>query len=124
MGLMYSEKYAGYIADVPNIHFIRCDGKVFYFDEVNSSSFNPTGNSLTVNGGQGSYPLAFIDTDNNLEVTFSSSQFTMEMFEMANAANMVEGDVGVMETKKYVVEDGLKITIPYECKKNSIRIRG
>lgn len=37
---------------------------------------------------------------------------------------MTEGDTGVMETKKYEVEDGLKITIPYECKANSVKIRG
>lgn len=43
---------------------------------------------------------------------------------------MTEGDTGVMETKKYDVEaaDGETttptITIPYECKANSIKIRG
>lgn len=45
MALIYSEKYAGYIADVPNIHFIRCDGRAFYFEEVNSASMTNTANS-------------------------------------------------------------------------------
>ena len=124
MSLFYSEKYKGYIADVPNITFVRCDGTVFYFDEVNSAGMSRTDNNLTINGGQGSYPLAYIDTDKTLEQTFSSSQFSMEMFEMANATTMTEGDVGVMETKKYEIGEGLKITIPYECKANSVRIRG
>ena len=51
------------------------------------------------------------------------------MFEMASATNMAEGDTGVMETKKYEVEaadegGALTITVPYECKANSIKIRG
>lgn len=124
MALFYSEKYAGYIADVPNIHFIRCDGKVFYFDEVNSSSQTNTANSLTITGGQGNYPLAFIETDKNLDVTFASSQFTMEMFEMANNTNMTEGNTAVLDTAKYEVASGLTITIPYECNADSIQIRG
>lgn len=43
---------------------------------------------------------------------------------MANATNITEGDTGVMETNKYEVQAGLTITIPYECKENSVKIRG
>lgn len=45
MALIYSDKYAGYIADTPNVHFIRCDGRVFYYDEVNTASVTNTANS-------------------------------------------------------------------------------
>lgn len=34
----------GYVADVAEIYFKRCDGKVFFFDEGSSSSFTPTFN--------------------------------------------------------------------------------
>lgn len=70
---VYIEKYDGYIADNPNIDFERCDGAVFSYDEVNTASLSNTSNSLTVNGGQGNYPLAYIDTDKSLEFTFASS---------------------------------------------------
>lgn len=40
-----SEKFNGYIADNPNIDFIRCDGKVFSYDEVNTASVTASSNS-------------------------------------------------------------------------------
>lgn len=97
---------------------------MFSFDEVNTASMSNTANTLTITGGQGSYPLAYIDTDKNLEFTFASSQFTMDMFQMANATNLTEGDYGTLETKRYEVGTGLKITIPYEVQAGSVKIRG
>ena len=35
----------GYIADNPNIEFVRCDGRVFSYDEVNTSDVSTTKNS-------------------------------------------------------------------------------
>ena len=121
---VYIEKYDGYIADNPNIDFERCDGSVFSYYEVNTASMSNTANTQTITGGQGSYPLAYIDTDKTLEFTFASSQFSLDMFQMANATNIVDGDFGTLETKRYEVETGLKITIPYECQANSVKIRG
>lgn len=121
---VYIEKYDGYIADNPNIDFERCDGSVFSYYEVNTASMSNTANTQTITGGQGSYPLAYIDTDKTLEFTFASSQFSLDMFQMANATNIVDGDFGTLETKRYEVENGLKITIPYECQANSVKIRG
>lgn len=43
--MIYVEKYNGYIADNPNIDFVRCDGRVFSFDEVNTASVTNTKNS-------------------------------------------------------------------------------
>lgn len=121
---VYIEKYDGYIADNPNLDFERCDGTVFSFYEVNTASMSNTANTQTITGGQGNYPQAYIDTDKNLEFTFASSQFTMDMFQMANATNLVDGDFGTLETKRYEVETGLKLTIPYETQTGSVKIRG
>ena len=121
---VYIEKYDGYIADNPNIDFERCDGTVFSYDEVNTASMSNTSNALTITGGQGNYPLAYIETDKALEFTFASSQFTMGMFEMSNAVKAIEGDVGTQETKRYEVKDGLKITLPFEVQVGSVKIRG
>lgn len=122
--MLYLEKYNGYLADVPNIEFVRCDGTVFAYDELNSASMTAGHNMITITGGQGNFPLAYIDTDSTLEFTFESSQFTLEIFEMANGVSQVEGDFGMLESKRFDVEAGLKITIPYEVKAGSVVIRG
>lgn len=53
----------GYIADNPNLDFERCDGTVFPFYEVNTASMTNNSNVITINGGQGNFPLAYIETD-------------------------------------------------------------
>lgn len=122
--MLYIPKYDGYLADVPNIEFVRCDGTVFAYDELNSASLTAGHNMITITGGQGNFPLAYIDTDSTLEFTFESSQFTLEIFEMANGVTQEAGDFGMLESNRFDVESGLKITIPYEVKEGSVIIRG
>lgn len=43
--MIYLEKFKGYIADNPNVDFVRCDGTAFSYDEVNSASVTNTSNS-------------------------------------------------------------------------------
>lgn len=43
---------------------------------------------------------------------------------MANATNIVEGDVGTLETSRLDVATGLVITIPYEVQTGSVKING
>lgn len=59
-----------------------------------------------------------------MEVTFASSQFGLDMFEMAGATNAVVGDVGVRASARYEVSAGLKITIPMEVQAGSVYING
>lgn len=122
--MLYIEKYDGYIADVPNIEFVRCDGTVFAYDELTSASMTAGHNMITITGGQGNFPLAYIDTDSTLELTFESAKFQTEIFEMANGVTAVEGDFGVLESSRYDVASGLKITLPFEVKSGSVYIRG
>lgn len=61
--MVYIEQINGYIADVPNIDFIRSDGEAFNYYEVSTANMNETNNMLTITGGQGNYPLAYIPTD-------------------------------------------------------------
>lgn len=122
--MLYLDKYNGYLADVPNIEFVRCDGEVFAYDELSTASMTVGHNMITITGGQGNFPLAYIDTDSTLEFTFESAQFDVDLFEMANATHIVEGDFGVLESGRYDVESGLKITLPFEVKTGSVYIRG
>lgn len=121
---IYIEQCDGYIADNPNLDFERCDGEVFSYYEVNTANMSNTANVQTITGGQGNYPLAYIETDKALEFTFASSQFTLDMFAMANAAKAVEGDVGTLETKRYEVGTGQTVTLPFEVQEGSVKIRG
>ena len=122
--MYYSEKYKGYIADVPNIEFVRCDGTVFAYDELTSASMTAGHNMITITGGQGNFPLAYIDTDSSLEFSFESAQFDLDIFEMANGVTSESGDFGMLEMQRFDVESGLKVTIPYEVKQGSVFIRG
>lgn len=109
--------------------FERCDGKVFSYDEVNTASINYTQENVSITGGQSSSPLAIIDTTKGIEVTFESSQFSMDMFAMANAENIKDSDENydVLETKRFDVKDNggkLQIEIPYKITDKSVKIRG
>ena len=101
---IYIPSVDGYIIDNPNIEFQRCDGKIYAYDEVNVANFTDTANSLIINGGQRRSPLSYVDTDRNTEISFTSSLFTLEMFEMANAENIETGDFSTIESKLLNVE--------------------
>jgi hypothetical protein len=122
---VYVERIGGYVADNPNIDFLR-DGvdEVYSYYEVSTANMNATNNVLSITGGQGNYPLAYIPTDRALEFTFASSEFTLDMFGMANDTPLTPGDTNTLESKFFNVETGLKITIPYQTKEKSIRIKG
>lgn len=124
---VFIQEANGYIIDNPNIDFLRCDGKVFSYDEVNTAQWSNTNNSVTINGGWSSFPLAYIDTDKTQEITYSSSQFDLAMFEMANATNAEEGDFGTLETERFdvvVADSTTSITMPFEVQAGSVKIRG
>lgn len=104
--------------------FNRCDGKKFAFDEVSTSSLSNTANALTITGGQGAYPLAYVDTDRALELTFASAQFSLDIFQIANAAPIMDGDFGSLESGLYNVSEDHKITLPFEVKQKSVTING
>lgn len=81
-------------------------------------------NMLTITGGQSNYPLAYIETDRTLEFTFASAEFSLDMFGMANATPIKKKDTSTLESKLYRVGVGLTITIPYQTKEGSLRIKG
>lgn len=48
----YVDAYKGYIADVPEVWFKRCDNQVFHFDEITQASVNPQTNFTEINAKQ------------------------------------------------------------------------
>lgn len=125
----YVPKYNGYIADVADMDFIRNDGTPFSFKEATATSVSQSADNLTINGGWSIYPLAYIDSGRSLELTFTSAQFTMEMFELANNTTSTSKDYGVYESDLFsVVSSGepaaLTVTLPFEAQAATIKIRG
>lgn len=123
---VFVDKLNGYIADNPNIEFERCDGKVFSYDEVNTASMTNNKESITINGGWGNFPLAVIDTTSSLEISFTSSLFSLDMFAMANAVEEIDTpeNYSVLESKRFEVNSEGKIVIPYQIVADSVKING
>lgn len=86
MSNIYMEEYKGFLYDVPNMDFIRCDGKPYHYDKVSTSDATFSADTTPINGGQGKLPIGWIETGATQEVTLGSAEFDLEMFEMANAA--------------------------------------
>ncbi len=133
--MIHIDALNGYVADTPKVVFKRCDGKVYTFDEINSSSTSKTTNNITITGGWSNFPLAYIDTDKTMEITFESSQITMDMFELDAATNieeveeyeLLDSDLFEVEgtttgTGTEATESNLHILIPYQLVADSVKI--
>lgn len=120
----YIKKFGGFIADVANIDFKRCDGTVYSCDTATATNMTPSANSISVTGGQGQYPIGFIDTDRGLECGFTNARFDADMFEITNATTAEDGEVSTFETKKYSVVAGPKIEFDFEVTADTVYIRG
>ena len=121
---IYVPKFNGYIADVANLDFIRSDGVEFSFKEASATNANQSNDNITINGGWSVYPLAYIDTGRTFEVSFTSAQFTMELFEMANNTTSSTKDYGIYETDTFAVTTGPVVTLPFEAQATTVKIRG
>ena len=120
----YVPKYKGYVADAANIVFRRCDGKVYSCMEATATSITPSGDAMAINGGQGLFPLAYIDSARGLDAAFTNAAFDVDMFEITNATNAVDGDSCTFETKKYQVSADGKVELPFEVDATSVYVRG
>lgn len=121
--MIYVPELKGFIVDVPNITFIRCDKEVFYYDNVSTSNITPAENRLTINGGQGSFSLASIKTDSTLDITFASADFGIDMFSMASGENIVTKERAIVESGRFNVTANT-LTIPHVVHVDKIKIRG
>lgn len=121
---IYSEKYNGFIADVANIDFKRCDGKIYSCKHATATSITPNVNVTEITGGQSQYPIGFIDAGRGLECSFTNAMFDMDMFEIMNTGDAVDGEQSILESKSFTVTTGPAITMPFDVDENSVYIRG
>jgi hypothetical protein len=81
----YVERFAGYIADVPRLWFKRCDGRIFYFDELTAATVTPQINYTEVNAGWSLFPVAYLPGQSTFEMQITSGKFEADLFVMTNA---------------------------------------
>lgn len=85
MPATYIPEFQGYIADVPRMWFKRCDGRVFYFDELTQASVTPQVNYTEVNAGWSLFPVAYLPGQSTFEMSVTSGKFEADLFVMTNA---------------------------------------
>jgi len=100
----YIPAIKGYIADVPRVHFKRCDNKVFYFDEITQASIQPNVQFQEVNAGWSNYPVAYLPGAGTMEVQMTSGQFNSDLFAMANAVNAETKAFSTYETDTFALD--------------------
>ena len=86
----YSPEIKGYIADTGRAWFKRCDGKVFYFDELTQTGMSINQNNTTINAGWSLFPVAVLPGSSTLEMNFTSGRFDAELFSMTNAVDFAD----------------------------------
>lgn len=83
----YIPAYKGYIADVPRVWFKRCDGRIFYFDEITQANASANVQYTEINAGWSLFPVAYLPGQSTMEISMTSGQFNGELFALANGTN-------------------------------------
>jgi len=86
----YVPEFQGYIADVPRLWFKRCDGRIFYFDELTAATVTPQVNYTEVQAGWSLYPVAYLPGQSTFEMNLTSGKFEADLFVMTNSTEFVE----------------------------------
>ena len=102
---VYVDKYKGYVADAADIEFIRCDGSVYSCKEATATSITPGGDAMTITGGQGLFPLAYIDSSKTLDLSFTNAAFDMDMFEITGTEAATEGNEYILVTERLEISE-------------------
>lgn len=95
----YVKSFNGYIADVPKMWFKRCDGSVFYFDELTDASVTPNVEYMDVSAGWSVFPVAQLPGQSTFEMSITTAKFDADLFSMANATKFEEKDFEVPVTE-------------------------
>ena len=102
----YVKEFNGYIADVPRIWFKRCDGRVFYFDEITNATVSPQVNYTEINAGWSLYPVAYLPGQSTFEMSITSGKFEADLFVMTNATNFEDNASYQMPITEILTPDG------------------
>ncbi len=121
----YVADFGGYIADVPHMWFKRCDGKVFYFDELTQATVSPTINYTEVNAGWSLYPVAYLPGQSQFEMQITSGKFQADLFSMTNSTEFAENTSYDMPAAEHLVRDNDgKVVLAHTPITGSVYIKG
>jgi hypothetical protein len=122
----YIAAYKGYIADVPRVWFKRCDGRIFYFDEITQANASPNVQYTEINAGWSLFPVAYLPGQSTMEISMTSGQFNAELFALANGSNFNEDDTYTTFTTEHLIPDATAhtITLKNTPLENTVSIAG
>lgn len=122
----YVAAYKGYIADVPQVWFKRCDGEVFHYDEITQASANPQTNFTEINAGWSLYPVAYLPGQSTFEISMTSGQFNADLFAMANNRAFATDSTYTTFKTEVLTPDATthKVTLAETPATGSVNIRG
>ena len=110
----YVEKFAGYIADVPRLWFKRCDGRIFYFDELTAATVTPQINYTEVNAGWSLFPVAYLPGQSTFEMQITSGKFEADLFVMTNATKFsTNATFKMMHTETLELDGDNEVELTY-----------
>ena len=102
----YVPEFQGYIADVPRLWFKRCDGRMFYFDELTAATVTPQVNYTEINAGWSLFPVAYLPGQSTFEMSITSGKFEADLFVMTNATNFEENTEYTVPITEILTLDG------------------
>jgi hypothetical protein len=119
----YVKSFNGYIADVPLLWFKRCDGKIFYFDELTQASITANPQFTEINAGWSTVPVAYLPGQSTFEMQITSGKFEADLFAMTNATSFKEEEsFEVPVHERLTVSADKTITLTQTPKDNSVSI--
>ena len=120
--MTYLDAAKGYIADVLEIVFYRCDQKVFHFNELTSFNFETKNDPIVIRCGHSRHPVAFIDALKEMNMEFESAAITSDLFAMSASRVTQKAEFSSLESKRYTVNQNNQIILPFLVKDKSVSI--
>lgn len=120
--MTYLDTARGYIADVPEIVFYRCDKKVFHFNELTSFNFETKNDPIVIRCGHSRHPVAFIDALKEMNIEFESAGITSDLFAMSASKVTQKAEFSSLESKRYTVNQDNQIILPFLIQDKSVSI--
>ena len=121
----YIPEFQGYIADVPRMWFKRCDGRMFYFDELTQASVTPNVQYTEVNAGWSLFPVAYLPGQSTFEMQVTSGKFEADLFVMTNATKFqANANYEVPMTEFLTLDGQQEVTLAKNPVTGSVSIAG
>lgn len=121
----YIAAVKGYVADVPRVWFKRCDGQVFYFDEITQANATPNTNFTEINAGWQNFPVAYLPGQSTMEISLTQGQFNADLFALANDRQFEKKAYNIFITEHPTIDaTSHKAALTHTAAEGTVSIRG